>query len=156
MPDQKENNMKTLVSTITGLALAAFVAQADSNTFQSIIGDAARIQTDSKAISAQLKGKAPDFELVKTKSAELSKDIKDLQRDLESFEATHPNLTAEQKKNWELVKTKAQLLLIFSDTKSSLLASGDPQKNKSMLRAYSDGIAERALMLQETAKKLDR
>lgn len=148
--------MKSLLTAITGIAFVAFAAQANSNTFASIIGDAARIESDAQAISAQLKAKAPDYETVKTKSAALSNDIKDLQRDLESFEASHPGMTAEQKKDWEMVKTKVQLLLIFSDTKSSLLAGGDLQKNRGLLRAYSDGIAKRALLLQQTAKKLNR
>lgn len=148
--------MRAILTAITGLAFAAFAAQADSKTFQGIIEDASRIHTDARAISAALKDKAPDYEMVKTKSTDLGKDIQALQRDLDTFESSHPNLSAEQKKNWELVKTKAQLLLVFSDTKNNLLASGEPKKNRSLLRAYSDGIAKRALMLQDTARKLDR
>ena len=143
-------------TVITAFAFAATAAQADTKTFGSIIGDAAKIQRDAEAISSQLKLKSPDYDLVKTKSADLSKDIQELRDDLAAFESSHPNLTGQQKKDWEMVKTKAELLLIFSDTKNSLLNSGDLQKNRAMLRAYSDGIAKRAAMLQQTAKKLDR
>lgn len=148
--------MRTMLTAISTLAFAAIAVSADTNTYQSIISDAARIQQDAQAISAQLKGKSPDFEMVKTKSTDLNKDIQELRSDLDKFEATNPNLTPDQKKEWELVKTKAQLLLVFSDAKSDLLNSGDPQKNKNLLKAYSDGIVNRAAMLQETAKKLAR
>lgn len=148
--------MRNFLIAITTLAFVAVAAQADTRTFGAIIGDAAKIQREAESISSQLKLKKPDFEMVKTRSGELNREIQALKNDLEAFESTNPNLNAQQKKDWELVKTKAQLLLVFSDTKNSLMANGDLQKNRSMLRAYSDGIAKRAVLLQQTAKKLDR
>jgi seryl-tRNA synthetase len=148
--------MRNFLIAATTLAFAAFAVQANTNNFQNIIGDAAKIQMEAQSISTQLKAKSPDFESVKTKSGELNKAIQSLRSDLAAFESQNPNLTEQQKKDWELVKTKAELLLVFSDTKNSLLESGDPQKNRSMIRAYSDGIAKRAVMLQQTAKRLDR
>jgi len=148
--------MRNFLVATTTLAFAAFAAQANTNTFQNIIGDAAKIQLEAQSISAQLKAKSPDFEMVKSKSGELNKAIQSLRSDLAAFESQNPSLTTQQQKDWELVKTKAELLLVFSDTKNSLLENGNPQKNRSMIRAYSDGIAKRAVLLQETAKKLDR
>ncbi len=148
--------MRNFLIATTTLAFAAFAAQANSNTFQNIIGDAAKIQLEAQSISSQLKAKNPDFEMVKNKSGELNKAIQALRSDLAAFESQHANLSGQQKKDWELVKTKAELLLIFSDSKNSLLENGNPQKNRSMIRAYSDGIAKRAVLLQQTAKKLDR
>ena len=152
----KENKMKTLLGTIATLALAATAAMADTNTYQSIIGDAAKIQRDAETISGQLKNKNPDVESVKAKSSELNKDIQSLRGDLAAFEATNPSLTEQQKKNWELVKTKAELLLVFSDSKNNLLNAGNMEKDRSMIKSYSDGIAKRAQLLQQTARKLDR
>lgn len=148
--------MRTIFTAITTLAFAAVAVQADPGKFKSIIGDAANIQQEAQSISSQLKMKNPDFELVKTKSGELKQKIQTLRDDLAAYESQNPNLAGQMQKDWELVKTKAELLLVFSDTKDSLLNSGDPQKNRSMLRAYSDGIAKRAAMLQQTAKRLDR
>ncbi len=149
--------MKTILSAIATFALAATTVTADTNTFQGIISDAAKIQQDAEAISGHLKAKNPDVELVKAKSGDLNKDIQTLREDLAAFEAKSPNLTAQQKKDWELVKTKAELLLIFSNKKNGLLQeNGDMQKSRSILRAYSDGIAKRATLLQQTARKLDR
>ena len=148
--------MKTLLSTIATLALAATAAMADTNTYQSIIGDAAKILRDAEALSGQLKIKNPDVENVKSKSGDLNKDIQSLRGDLAAFEATNPSMTDQQKKDWQLVKTKAELLLIFSDAKNNLLTAGNIQKDRSMLKSYSDGIAKRAQLLQQTARKLDR
>lgn len=148
--------MKTLFSTLATLTLAATAAMADTNTYNTIIGDAAKIQRDAEAISGQLKIKNPDVESVKAKSGELNKDIQSLRDDLAAFEATNPSMTEQQKQNWTLVKTKAELLLIFSDSKNDLMNAGNMQKDRSILRAYSDGIAKRAVLLQQTARKLDR
>ena len=148
--------MKTLLSAIATLALAATSAMADPTTYQNIIGDATKIQRDAEAISGHLKTKNPDAETVKAKSGDLNKDIQTLRDDLAAFEATNPSMTEQQKKDWGLVKTKAELLLIFSDSKNDALNSGDLKKNRSVIRAYSDGIAKRASMLQETVKKLNR
>ena len=148
--------MKTLLSAITTLAFAATAAMADTTTYQNIIGDASKIQRDAEAISGHLKTKNPDAETVKAKSGDLNKDIQTLRDDLAAFEATNPSMTEQQKKDWGLVKTKAELLLIFSDSKNDALNSGDLKKNRSVIRAYSDGIAKRASMLQETVKKLNR
>jgi hypothetical protein len=148
--------MKTLLSSIVTLALAATSAMADTTTYQNIIGDATKIQRDAEAISSHLKAKDPDAETVKAKSGDLNKDIQSLRNDLAAFEATNPSMTEQQKKDWGLVKTKAELLLIFSDSKNSALDSGDLKKNRSLVRAYSDGIAKRAALLQETVKKINR
>jgi hypothetical protein len=148
--------MKTILSALATFALAATTVTADTNNFQGIISDAAKIQQDAEAISGHLKVKNPDVELVKSKSGDLNKDIQSLRDDLAAFEANSPDLTAQQKKDWELVKTKAELLLIFSNKKNGLLENGDMQKNRSTLRAYSDAIAKRAMLLQQTARKLDR
>ena len=148
--------MKTLLSAMATLALAATSAMADATTYQNIIGDATKIQRDAEAISGHLKAKNPDVETVKAKSGDLNKDIQSLRSDLVAFEATNPNMTGQQKKDWDLVKTKAELLLIFSDSKNDAMNSGDLKKNRGVIRAYSDGIAKRAAMLQATVKKLSR
>lgn len=148
--------MKTLLGTIASLALFATAAMADTTTYQNIIGDATKIQRDAEAISGHLKARNPDVETVKAKSGDLNKDIQSLRDDLTAFEATNPNMTEQQKKDWGLVKTKAELLLIFSDSKNDAMNSGDLKKNRTLIRAYSDGIAKRASMLQETVKKLNR
>lgn len=139
-----------------GLLLAAFPLAADTQVFKGIIGDAAVIQRDAEEISKHLKSKSADYSEVKTKIETLGKDIAALRKDVQEFDAAHPGLSEQQKKDWELVKTKSELLLIFYDQKAKLVESGDIKKNRSMLRAHANGIAKRAAMLQQTASRLDR
>lgn len=54
------------------------------------------------------------------------------------------------------MQAKAELLLLFSNQKNSLLSEGDVKQNRPMLRTYSNGIAKPAEMFQRTAKRLDR
>jgi uncharacterized protein (DUF3084 family) len=148
--------MKTILNVFACLTLAASAALADSKIFREIVGDAAKIQQDAAAIHSQLRLKNPDFDAVRSKTEALNSDIEALRKDVEAFEANHPNLTEAQKKDWELLKTKVQLLMIFADQKKELLNSGDVRKNRTMLRAHAQGIAKRAEMLQQTASRLDR
>jgi hypothetical protein len=64
-------------------------------------------------------------------------------------------MNAQQKADWDLVKTKVELLNIFHTRKADLFNS-DLDKNRNLVRALADGIAKRARMLQQTASKLDR
>lgn len=148
--------MKTTLSVLAALSLTAMSAMADSKVFRGIVGDAANIQRDAQAISQHLKAKNADHAAVKAKIEELGKDIATLRKDIAEFESTHPNLTPAQKKDWEAVKMKAEMLTIFYDRKAEMMNSGEMAKNRSMIRAHADGIAKRAELLQQTASRLDR
>jgi hypothetical protein len=56
--------------------------------------------------------------------------------------------------DWALVKEKVQLLAIFHQAKTELMANGDLRKQRTLLRAHADGMAKRAQMLQKTASRL--
>lgn len=137
------------------LALSALCAMADSNAFQSISRDAASIQKDADAIATDLKTKTFDPTKVRSEIDSLGKDIATLRKDVETLDANLASLTEQQKKEWELVKTKVQLLTIFHDQKTGLL-EGDIDRNRSMIRALSLGISKRARMLQDTVARLDK
>jgi len=139
----------TILFAIATLALPAY-----SDTRFSVIGeDAGKIQLDATELSKDLKAKVLDESKVKADIAALGQDIIKLRKDVETIDASLNSLTAEQKKDWELIKTKVQLLNIFYDRKTDLL-QGDLKKNRSMLRAHADGIAKRAALLRETAMKM--
>ncbi len=148
--------MKTILNVCACLTLAASAALADSKVFRDIVGDAAKIQQDATAINSQLRAKSPDFDAVRSRVEALNTDIESLRKDVEAIEANLSNLTEAQKKDWELLKTKVQLLMIFADQKKELLNSGDVRKHRTMLRAHAQGIAKRAEMLQQTASRLNR
>jgi len=151
--------MKQLLTLLTFASLA-LPAMANTNpslpaaAFRSIVGDAANIQKDAEALSQDLKAKSLDENKIKTDIASLGDDISKLRKDVEQVEAHAAQLTPQQQKDWELIKTKVQLLTIFHDRKTELMNSGDLKKNRAMLRAHAEGIAKRAQMLQQTASRL--
>jgi septal ring factor EnvC (AmiA/AmiB activator) len=147
--------MKTTMTLLAGLALTAVAAMADSNVYRSIIGDAANIEQDAHGISHDLKSKNFDAARVKSEIEALGKDIAKLKKDVEDFDSKAAELTGAKKADWEMVKTKAQLLLILYDRKAELLME-DPAKNRAVVRSLAAGIAQRADMLQKTAGRLDR
>jgi hypothetical protein len=93
---------------------------------------------------------------VKADVAALAKHIDALKADVDALDANLQNLGVDQKKDWELAKTKTQLLQIFSDWKEALVESGDVRKNRKLLRDHAAGIAVRAALLQRTVNRLDR
>lgn len=147
--------MRHLLSTALGIAILAAPVMMAQSKFRSIIGDAANIEKDATALSLDMKAKNFDITKAKADAESLGKDIAKLRKDVEEIDAGMANLTGQQKADWELVKTKVQLLTIFHDRKSELM-SGDLSKNKGLIRAHADGIAKRARLLQQTANRLDR
>lgn len=149
--------MSYLSKSIAIIALAATsVAFAQTKTFRDIIGDAANIQMDAEALADKLKTKVVDEAALKAEVSALAKHVDQLRADVERMDAEMVNLSPSQKKDWELAKTKAQLVQIFTDTKSTQLEAADVNKNRSLLRAHANGIASRAAMLQRTLNRLER
>ena len=143
---------KSILMLITCAALALpSVHQAKS--FDSIATDAAKIQRDAEELSNNLKAKTVDEAKVKADITALGDDIIKLRKDVETIDASASSFNEVQKKDWELVKTKVQLLNIFYDRKAELM-SQDFRKHRSLLRAHAKGIAKRAAMLQQTASRL--
>ena len=147
--------MKTITTILTGLAFTAASAMADTKVFQGIVGDAANIQHNAELISKDLKPKTFDSGKVKTDIEALGKDIASLKKDVEAFDASTGSLSGKQKQNWELVKTKIQLITMVYDQKADLM-SRDIAKNRGVIRDLAVSIGKRAQMLQKTARELDR
>lgn len=142
------------MKTLTLLLAAALAVPAYSDSrFTGIGEDAGKIHLDATQLSRNLKAKVVDESKVKADITALGENILKLRKDVESMDASLDSLTSAQKKDWELIKTKVQLLNIFYDRKTELLA-GDFKKNRSMLRVHADGIAKRAALLRETAMKM--
>lgn len=146
--------MKALIFALA--MSSAIPAMADTKSFRDIIGDAANIQMDAEALRDKLKDKVLDELAVKQEVAALSKHIDSLKMDVDTLDSHLQDLSPQQRKDWELAKTKVQLLDIFADWKQSLIEAGDLNKNRNLLRSHADGIAVRAALLQRTVNRLDR
>lgn len=145
--------MKTWIQVTAGLALCAASAWADTAAFRSVAETAGKIEQDALAISKGLRAKQRDLPQIKTNIDALGVDITALRQNVDRIDATLDSLTEPQKKNWDLVKLKVQLLMIFQERKESL-STLDLDKNRTMVRHLAEGIATRAKMLQQTAQKL--
>jgi hypothetical protein len=148
--------MKKTMLALTFAAFTTLPAAADTKAFRDIIGNAANIQVDAEALGDRLKSKVTDESAIKAEVAALAQDIEALRKDIENLDGRLQDLTPEQRKNWELAKTKAQLLQILSDAKKMRLESGDINKDRGLLRSQVKGIADRAALLQRTVNSLDR
>lgn len=147
--------MKPLIALLASAALA-LPLMADSQAFRGIIGDAANIQRDAEQLSRDLKQKTLDEAKLKQDILGLNENVGKLKRDVTELDGKLGSMTEAQKKEWDLVKTKAELLTIFAGQKAALMDSGEFKKNRSILRAHANGIAKRAAMLQQTVNRLDK
>lgn len=147
--------MKHLFTLLASAALA-LPLMADSQAFRGIIGDAANIQRDAEKLSRGLKQKTLDEAKLKEDITALNSDVAKLKQDVTELDGKLSSMTDAQKKEWELVKTKAELITIFAARKATMMESGEFKKNRSILRAHADGIAKRAAMLQQTVNRLDK
>ena len=148
--------MRNFLQVLGALALAALPAAALEREFaDQLIQSAQNVERDATAVSRVLKTKGAPADEVKQKIEAMSADVTKLQELVNQFDATHPALSARDKADWELVKTKVQVLEIFHERKKAL-ASEDVAKHRSMLRAFADGVAQRAKRLQQTAATLRR
>jgi hypothetical protein len=145
--------MTRWISMTAGLALCAASVCADTAAFRSIADTAGKIEQDALAISKGLRSKQRDLPQIKTNIETLGVDIAALRKNVDGVDANLASLTDAQKKDWDLVKLKVQLLMIFQERKESL-SGMDLEKNRTAVRDLADGIAKRAKMLQQTAQRL--
>ena len=148
--------MRTIAKTVCTLAVAALSATALEKEFiDQMMQSARNIERDSLAVSQALKPSKPDADDVRKKIEAMSADVAKLQEMVTQFESTHPSLSDRDLADWKLVKEKVQLLEIFHNQKKTL-AGEDVAKHRSLLRAHANGLARRALKLQESAGRLRR
>jgi hypothetical protein len=156
-------NMKNIIGGIVCVVVALAPAWAADNSVEaknmmlSEIGlHAQKVQQDAENITNHLNSKQPDRQFLKDKIGATADDMAKLQQLVKDFESRNFALAEWQKKDWEFLKSKVQLLSIFYDTKKELVLAENLQKNRSMLRAHAKGVAVRAAKLQETAGRLQK
>ena len=160
---EMEANMKNIIGGMVCLLVALSPAWGADNSVEaknsmlSEIGfHAQKVQQDAEHVSQHLKSKQVDPQFLKDKIGATADDMDKLQQLVSDFESRNFGLAEWQKKDWEFLKTKVQLLSIFYDRKKELVLADDVAKNKSLLRAHADGLAIRAAKLQSTASRLQK
>lgn len=155
--------MKKIIGGIVCLLVALAPAWGADNPVEtknrmlSEIGfHAQKVQQDAENISQHLKAKQMDPQFLKDKVNSTADDMSKLQQLVKDLESRNFGLVEWQMEDWELLKTKVQLLSIFYQTKKEIVMADNPQKSKSLLRAHAKGLAVRAAKLQETASRLQK
>ncbi len=138
------------------LLLAASSALAlDREIAGEMIEAAQRLESDAKAISAALKSKNAAVDEVHKRMGQMDADMAKLQESVSQVDAAETEMSARDRRDWELLKTKVKLLEVFHTNKKTLVTE-DVMKNRSMIRAHADGLALRAMKLRQTVAGLQK
>ena len=148
--------MRTLMLLAGCLTLTAGGALALDAQFASTAMVAAKnIQRDATLVSIAAKSKKFDSADVKVKIDAMDVDVRALQELIARFESENPELSQRDRQDWNLIKTKVQLIDVFHARKKEL-AEEDLGKHRSLVRAHAEGVARRALLLHDALTKLAR
>ncbi len=144
--------MKTISRIATVMVFAASAAFANDHLNQ-IATHARSLETEFRQLSVVLKSKNFDSGLVQSRLAAADLDIEKLKGLSAEFEQSHPQLGASGQSEWRQTKDLIHLIDLFHGAKSDLM-NQNPYKNRSMLKAHADGLAQRAAGLQKVADRL--
>jgi len=151
--------MKSVLALTGSMMLCAVTALADTQGFRSLATTASKIESSASSLAMDLKGKKkalPDRDALKSRVEDLGKDLEALRTSMEELDRTAAsNLSAKQSEDWERVKLKVQIMGVFQEQKSKLLASEEwNAESKKQLELAAASIALRAKLLQKTASRL--
>ncbi len=135
-------------------ATATEPAPATSSPLRDLMSEARAFELQAREASQILKSKKFDVPTLQQALEKKGKTLGRLQGLATTYEASASKLTPAQQKNWETVKEKIKLLEIFHAAKNELAAE-DPNKNRGLLRAHSQGLALRAEALQKSLQRMN-
>lgn len=147
--------MKKLTIALFTLGLAVASANTE-NPISNIKSHAERVRIENEQLSAMLKQKQPDLKAIQEKLTVTRENLDKIGSLVSEFESSNPKLSERDRADWELIKTKVQLLNIFHGRKAELATEDGLRKNRGLLRAHAQGVAKRAAMLQQTAGRLEQ
>ena len=147
--------MKPLLSSALCLTMLATSAFADT-PLADIRTYAGQLEKGSEQITRLLNAKQPDAQGVRDGIAAMGVDIENLQRLVAEVTVANPQFVVRGDKDWDLLKTQVQLLVIFHNAKHELMSADNMKKNRSALRVQAKGLTTRAEMLQATVQRLQR
>jgi hypothetical protein len=145
--------MKTLPLFALTLALSAPAAFANDHLTK-IAGHARDLATDYRKMSDTLKDKNFAPVELKQELQEAESTLTQVRTLLAEYTATNPQFSGVQLKDWKLTQDLVTLLELFHDRKNELLEESNAQKKRGEIRAHSQGLLNRANMLEAAALRL--
>jgi TolA-binding protein len=148
--------MRPILGTAGLLAFAAISAAAlDLPFVNQLRSTAQKLERDAAEVHRALKSKRHDADDIKARIDAMSSDVESLQKLVKDFEGTNPQFSSREQADWAALREKVRVLGIFHENKRRLAAE-DLAKNRSLIRAFADGVALRAKKLQVSAAQLQR
>jgi len=148
--------MRNLILSIVTLGLGAEILMADTR-LAAIQNQAGNLQRESAAIGKLAREKSADINALREKVANTKNDVEKLRELVAEFEASNPNLSEAQKKEWEKVKTAVELAAIFHERKSEAAGGTlDSKEGRRWIRAHADALALRAAKVAEFVEQMQR
>jgi len=143
-----------LVATPSFAARETGPSNGAAEHLEKIVIEAKKAQLEAGEIRILLRNKNVDWTKVHGKMGYLERHVAEIREMVTAFEGMNPSLTSDQQSQMERLKLTSELLFVFTQNKKEMLESGDPKKNRSLLRAKAEGISKRAEMLQRMALRL--
>jgi hypothetical protein len=150
-----KDTMKKLTYTLMTFTLAGLTAQADNN-LEALRNHAGQVYLESMSIKQMLKQKSPDLDLIRQKVETTKEDVAKIQHLVSEVENSPSSILKSDAAAWEEIKLRASVLAVIHDHKAALTSEEGLRKQRSALRAHVDGVAIRAVKLQELLNRMER
>jgi Tfp pilus assembly protein FimV len=147
--------MKQTLTILCAMTLAGSIALADTR-LSTLRSQAQQLQNDSMEMRNMLRQKAVDTNALQSKLSATREGVESIRALVEQIEKERPAWMASDMQAWEDVKLRAELIQVIHNTKHDLTASGDVARNRKLIMAHANGVAERATRLNERLAQLER
>lgn len=143
---------------LTALAAAVLVsapALAATPAIDQVVADAQKVREEAEDVKLLLKHRAADQAVLLQRLGVIEAHAKSLKSALATVRTSETGLTSKQVEAIERAHSAAETLLILLANKTAILA--DPatiDKQRRLLRAKADGIAQRAMLVERQMERL--
>lgn len=114
---------------------------------------AQELERNATLLQNALKSKNPNVETAIANFQLMTSKLSSLDLIAHRFEASKPTLDESTKATWTNLRQKIQALSLSHDSKDRLVGQDLP-KYRFMIRAYADGVAQKARTIQSSAAKI--
>lgn len=150
--------MRTAILRIAAIALVAAApaaAAASTPAIEQIVAEAQKVRGEAEEVKLLLKHKAADQAAVQQRLGVLETHAKALKAAIADVRATQTSLSSKQVEALERAQSAADTLLVLLTNKAAILADVTRfEKDRGLLRAKADGIAQRAILVEKQMERL--
>jgi hypothetical protein len=150
--------MRTLMLTslVLGSTLAAPpLALADPATYGQVVLAAQKVREEAKEVKLLLRHRAADQAVLQQRLSIIESHAQSLKTAIGEVKVADAHLTSKQLEALERAKSAAETLLVLLNNKATIIADATKlEKQRGLLQAKADGIAQRALIVEKQMERL--